>query len=75
MSNDNVIPFGGVTYAPIPPDTILEKAAGQLREAVVIGWTPDGELYLSSSTSDLREVNWMLDLAKQDVMAMSLPIE
>lgn len=62
----DIIQFPGPTAAPIPPATILEKAAErEFTSIVVMGFTADGDLYAASSTSDGGEVLWMMERAKR----------
>lgn len=50
------------------PDAILEMAKGQLSHAVVIGVTPNGELYFSSSTQDLPTIHWLASLVVRECL-------
>lgn len=66
--SDNVVRLGIATFAEIPPDRVLEKAAGQVTTAVVLGWDADGELYLSSSTADAKTILFLLELGREAVV-------
>lgn len=66
---DKVIDFNGITYGDIPPDTILEAAKGAgLDTVIIIGKNADNDLYIASSTGEYPLINWLLDLAKQDLL-------
>lgn len=64
MSTDNVVPIGGSTVLPIPPDQVLETAKEKLSEVLILGWTHDDELYVSSSTSHRGEIFFLLEMSK-----------
>lgn len=69
MTDDNVVVFPGQTVNPIPPEQILDESnKSGLREVLVIGWTKDDELYLSSSTGKAAEMIFLLELAKTAIM-------
>ena len=53
-----------------PPDRVLSAALGRLGCVVVIGTEEDGRHWLSSSTSDLERVLWLLERAKRQVGRM-----
>jgi hypothetical protein len=57
-----------ITKLDLPPDRVLEKAAGQLEGCVVIGYTKDGEEYFASSYADGSIVNWLLDRCKKRLL-------
>ena len=62
--------IAGPTTAPHEPDTILERAKGQgFDDVMVIGFKADGPLWLSMSTSDVERVVFMLEWAKQKLLA------
>lgn len=50
-------------------DAVLDGARGKLSEAVVIGVEGNGDLYLAS-THSLRDVIYMLELAKMALLAV-----
>ncbi|OQW71703.1 MAG: hypothetical protein BVN33_14825 [Proteobacteria bacterium ST_bin13] len=53
-----------------PINQILASAAGaKLQDVVVIGWRENGEIYFASSQDDGAEVNWLLDMAKAELLA------
>lgn len=47
----------------IAPDAVLDGAKGKLREAAVVGFTPDGETYVAS-TEGPTETLWFLERAR-----------
>lgn len=65
----NVIDLPVTTTLDIPPDKVLEGAKGKVDEVFVIGWDKDDNLWLSSSSSDMRKVNWLLDCAKHKIFS------
>lgn len=68
--SDKVVPLHCTTTLDIPPGRVLDAAKEQeIDPVVVIGRNKDGELYLASSTGDILEVNWLLDLAKRELLA------
>lgn len=65
MENDsNIIGFTGTTVIDIPPDKILDGAKGRLNEVLVLGWDKEDNLYAASSTSDIPEVIFLIERAK-----------
>ena len=60
-----MIDFRGETLLPVEPDRVLEKAVGQLVQAVVIGRHKDGSFYIASSESYGPNIMWLLELAKK----------
>lgn len=64
-----VVLFNGTTTLPTPPDQVLEQAVGAgLTEVLVLGWDEAGELDVRSSTSDGREVLWLIEKARRWVL-------
>ena len=63
-----IVEFDGITNLDICPDKVLEAAVGQLETAVVLGWDTEGEVYIASSTGDLKEVLWLIEIAKQKIL-------
>lgn len=64
MTNDNVIPFTGVTVLDIPADTILESLKGKAKDIVIVGWDNNGDEIFISSSADGGDVLWHLERAK-----------
>lgn len=56
-----------------PKDAIRAALKEDLKTAVVIGETTDGAVYFSTTSGDIPLINWLLDIAKQEVMRQSLP--
>lgn len=63
----DVVPFPK-PVPPATPDDVLEMAAKRLETVIVLGWDNDGDLYLEM-TADPEQANFLLDLAKQNVLA------
>jgi hypothetical protein len=56
------------------PAKVLAEAAGEsLSDCMVIGWTRDGEMYFSSTTSEGPEVLWLMEQAKFALLEMGRP--
>ncbi len=60
-----------VTSLPIPVERVLNAAKRCPKDIVVIGWDENDDLYCASSTSDNREVLWLLEMAKQQVLSLN----
>lgn len=60
-----VIPFTGITKLDLPPDQILESAAGILKGVVIMGWDNDGKEYFASSYADGGAVLWLAERMKK----------
>lgn len=65
----NVVDFTGTTTMPMEPDRVLEAAKGELVTTVIVGVTPDGQLWLSGSHSETAENLFLLERAKALLMA------
>jgi hypothetical protein len=64
-----VVEFNGETTADLDPNKVLEAAIeANLQEAIVIGTTQDGELYLSLSISYVPDIIWLLMSAQKMLM-------
>jgi hypothetical protein len=68
----NVIPLGCVTKLDLPVERVLEAAKERLESVVLVGWDTEGELYFASTIADGGDVNWLLDKAKQALLAEDL---
>jgi hypothetical protein len=67
-----VITLGINTTAEHRPDDILERAKGQEFDAVlVVGYAADKPLDIRASTSDIERVVFMLEWAKQKMLALA----
>ena len=53
------------TTLDICPDDVLAGAECKLKDVLLIGWDENDSLYVSSSKSDIAELNMWIDLAKQ----------
>lgn len=70
-AEDNIREFPGTTRLTTPVPKILAAAAGKkLTDVIVIGWTDEGDFYFASSDANGAEVNWMLDIAKRELIGM-----
>jgi hypothetical protein len=74
MDNDietNIIEFPGETLLDIDPSKMLEECSKEeLETALVVACRPDGSLFFASSTGDLYQMLWFLEVAKQEVLEM-----
>ena len=60
-----VVELECVTSLDLPVERILRKAGeADLEQAVVIGWTKDGDPYFASSCADGPEILWLIELTK-----------
>lgn len=65
----DVIESGIITKLPLPPEKILNGGLNEnLREVIVIGLTQDEEFYFAMSSGDRRDILWLLELAKGELM-------
>jgi len=68
---DNVHHFNGISRLPLPPANVLAWAMeANLKSAVIVGWTSDGDLYFASSEPDGGECLWIMELAKKRLLEM-----
>lgn len=67
-SSNNIVRFTGLTKLDLEPDTILQKAIGELKEVLIIGTTLDGNQYLASSSADAKNMIWHIETAKFMIM-------
>lgn len=67
-TSNNIVRFTGLTKLDLEPDTILQKAIGELKEVLIIGTTKDGNQYLASSSADAKNMIWHIETAKFMIM-------
>lgn len=76
MSDDNIIRFpteGVVTYDDIPSETILTAALDvKFDQAMVLGWTEEGTLYMAATTGHNPNNMALLDVAKAELLSFYL---
>lgn len=66
----SIVDLPVITRLDSSPDRILTKALEkELKEAVVIGTTQDGDLYFASSIGPGPDVLWLMELAKKELLA------
>ena len=69
MADGNVVPLGATTSAELTPDKVLEAALrADLAEVIVIGYDRDGALHLASCSGDMKDVLWLIEVAKKRVL-------
>lgn len=65
----DILKFTGDTILDIPADELLDAAkTWGMVKCVVVGFNEDNELCFGGSTSDVPMINWLLDLAKQQIL-------
>lgn len=70
MTGD-VIVWKGITRHDMPPDQILDRAKGNLKSVIVMGWDNDGEIYFASSAADGGDAMWLMEWAKKALLEAS----
>lgn len=69
---DNVTLFPGITTLPIDPERIIEQAAKQTFERVlIIGLTDDGDEYVAASDPDGGTFLWDIERAKLKLLRVA----
>jgi hypothetical protein len=63
-----IIPFTGITKHDLDPDVVLENLKGKLEGFVLIGYTPDGEEYFSSTYADGGTALWLIERCKKELL-------
>ncbi len=67
---DNVVKFTGETYHDIPVEDVLDEAKGfKYSQVMIVGELSDGQIVIQSSSGDIAKVNYMIDLAKNELFA------
>ena len=62
--SDNVIPLNGLIYHDESPDIVLTKAKSWgMSCCVVVGQTETGELTFGGTTSEMKDMLWLLQRA------------
>lgn len=64
----NIIELGGTTKGSISPNKVIQAAQEACKMAVIIGYDNDGEFYFASTSADAREVLWLLEKAKKQIL-------
>jgi hypothetical protein len=58
--------FTGQTTLDIPAERVLTEAdKAKLTDVVIMGYTPDGEMYFASSLANGGDVLWLMEQAKK----------
>ena len=63
-----VIQFTGITKHDLDPDIVLEALKGKLEGFVLLGYTPDGEAYFSSTYADGGTALWLMEQGKKALL-------
>ena len=61
--------LGTMTRLDLNPDRVLSASLGQVTDVMVVGWDKDGELFLASSHAQAAELLWLLEKAKEALLA------
>ncbi len=65
----NIIQFTGDSRLDIEADKVIESSLGQgINQVLIIGYTDNGEDYTASSTSDVKELLFMIEKFKFELM-------
>ncbi len=65
----NIIQFTGDSRLDIEADKVIESSLGQgINQVLIIGYTDNGEDYMASSTSDVKELLFMIEKFKFELM-------
>jgi len=76
MSDDNVIHLHQSTTDDIPPERVIEAALdANLSVAIVIGRRADGSIYFASSTGDVREAHWLVNVVATNIITTYTTLE
>lgn len=73
MPDAKIYQFHGVTTLDLEPDRVLENLKGQLGSFVIVGYTPDGQEYFSSTIADGGTCLWLLERLKQQLLNVEVP--
>lgn len=72
--SDNITQFPGITTAPEPAESALEKAKDwRLENVLIVGCNEDGELIWGGNFSDVERMSWLLECAKIELMRTVYP--
>lgn len=68
--------FPGETRSDFEPNVLLEMAKQQkLTGVVILGECPDGAFYFGGSYSNMRDVLWILEKAKHEMLCDGIHME
>ena len=65
-----IFTFTGSTTVDLPPNKVI-KYAEDLKECVVIGFDADDEIYVAGSSGEIKDVIYLLELAKYHMLKFS----
>ena len=65
-----IFTFTGSTTVDLPPNKVI-KYAEDLKECVVIGVDADDEIYVAGSSGKIKDVIYLLELAKYHMLKFS----
>jgi hypothetical protein len=64
-----VIPFTGITRNDLAPDIILDNLKGKFEGFVIVGYTPEGEEFFSSTYADGGTALWLIERCKRALLS------
>ncbi len=64
-----VVDLNVVTRLNLDPDRVLNAAAGELQQVIIMGYTKDGDEYFASSISDGPDCLWLIERLKMQLLA------
>ncbi len=69
MDRETVVKFTGTTVVDESPNDVLEKAkAWGLEHVIIVGADENSKIIWGGSFSDVADINWLLDVAKQELV-------
>ena len=69
MADDNVVDLNAPFFGDIDPEKVLDGAKGEkLKQAIVLGITPEDEVYFASSVGSRERILYLLKLCEYEIM-------
>ena len=69
--SSNVIDLPVITRLNLDPDRVLNKAIGELKDVVIIGYDKDDNEYFATSMADGGDIVWLLERMKLRLLRIS----
>ena len=71
-NNDNVVPFTGITTLNVDPAQVMREAAKvEFSHILILGFTKDGEEFMSCSNPDGSMALWLAERMKHKLMRIT----
>jgi hypothetical protein len=67
-TDGKVVRFTGATTLDLDPDAVLEAAKGELSEVIILGFTHDGDDWMSGSHASGPNALWLIERLKHRLM-------